>query len=61
MAINVREDYSLKNLNTFGIDVSARYFIEVSNLYEINQVFEDSRFLKCSKLILGGGEQCTVH
>ncbi len=55
MAINVREDYSLKNLNTFGIDVSARYFIEVSNLYEINQVFEDSRFLKCSKLILGGG------
>ncbi len=53
--MNVKENISLKPYNTFGVDVSAEYFVEVSNSLEIKQLFEDQKFKHLPKLVLGGG------
>lgn len=51
----IHENYSLKKLNTFGIDASARYFTELTNVEEIQEVLLHQDFSKMQKLILGGG------
>ncbi len=53
--LKILSDISLKNLNTFGIEVKARYFVEISSISELCQVLtgEDTRSFR--KLILGGG------
>ena len=51
----IKENHSLQKLNTFGIDVFARYFVEVSDLDQIKEALTDTRFLNAQKLILGGG------
>ncbi len=51
----ILKNHSLKKLNTFGIDASARYFAEVSTVNEILEVLSQKAFLNARKLILGGG------
>ncbi len=51
----VRENYPLKNLNTFHIDALAKYFVEVASNEEILEVLDESKFASDAKLILGGG------
>lgn len=51
----IHENYSLKKLNTFGIDASARYFTEVSTVVAIQEILSEQTFIKTPKLILGGG------
>ncbi len=51
----IRENYSLKELNTFGIDISSRYFTEVSSVSGFQSLFKDPDFLNIPQLILGGG------
>lgn len=53
----MQENYSLKNLNTFGVDVSARYFVEVSTVEELLSVLKNNQLLTIhhSPLFLGGG------
>jgi len=51
----IHENYSLKKLNTFHIDASATYFVEVSLPEEIDEVLSENKFLSVPKLILGGG------
>ena len=53
--MNVHENYSLKNYNTFGVEVSAKYFVEVSNLEDLIQALQYSKTQNSSLLILGGG------
>jgi UDP-N-acetylmuramate dehydrogenase len=53
--MKILENHSLKKLNTFGIDASARYFAEFSNLQDIQEIFSDAKFSKSNRLILGGG------
>ena len=52
-----QENYSLKRLNTFGIDVAAEYFSTFQNTDELALCFDQfSTFnLQTSTLILGGG------
>ncbi len=50
-----KENYPLKKLNTFGIDVYARYFAEVTNIEHLREVFRTDLRQKKSHLILGGG------
>ncbi len=52
--MNVYENYSLKPLNTFNIDVKARYYYEV---FDENELKEIINLIKCNKnfLILGSG------
>lgn len=51
--MKILENYSLKKLNTFGIDASAKYFAELSTIEEIKEAL--SEFSATKKLILGGG------
>lgn len=53
--MQVPENYSLRKLNTFGIEASARYFAECSTVEELRSVLADPRFTDVPKMILGGG------
>lgn len=52
---NLLENYSLKHLNTFGIDTKAKFFCEVSTIDEIRELAAEPKFAEIPKLILGGG------
>ena len=51
----LKENYSLKSLNTFGLDVLARWFIEVFQEEEAVEFIVDNLHRKQPLLILGGG------
>jgi len=51
----VHENYSLKNHNTFGIDVAAKYFAEVNNIEDIIQLLAEPKFKISKKLVIGVG------
>ncbi len=53
--MKLHNGYSLKNNNTFGVDVTCRFFAEIENSLEIKQLLSERRFRNSEKLILGGG------
>ena len=53
--LQIQEHVSLKNFNTFGIDVSARYFVEIGHEDELVELFMDPQWLQTERLVLGGG------
>src|ERR1700759_397679 len=53
--LQIQENVSLKNFNTFGIDASARYFVEINHEDELVELFMDPQWLQTDRLILGGG------
>lgn len=53
--INIQENYPLKSLNTFGLDVKARYFVAVHSVEELRPVLADSVYGRLPRLVLGGG------
>lgn len=52
--LKIIENVSLKNLNTFKIDVKAKFFCEVTNKEDILEL-SDEGFFKKKWIILGGG------
>src|SRR5690554_5608123 len=55
MNIIIQENISLKKHNTFGIDVSARYFVRIEREEQLKELFSIEHFHSIPKLILGGG------
>jgi UDP-N-acetylmuramate dehydrogenase len=53
--MEIQEDISLKQYNTFGIDVHAKYFASVTSVPELEEIFNSKLQSPNSKLILGGG------
>ncbi|MBK0378158.1 UDP-N-acetylmuramate dehydrogenase [Mucilaginibacter segetis] len=53
--LQIQENVSLKNFNTFGIDADARYFVEISHAEELTELFADPQWLQTERLVLGGG------
>lgn len=53
--IEIKENYSLKDFNTFGIDVLARYFAEVTSLDKLKELLCSPIAQNNSHLIIGGG------
>ncbi len=53
--MKVLENFSLKKFNTFGIDVSAKYFLEAGSVSDIQSYLDDKRVGELPRLILGGG------
>ena len=53
--LQIQENVSLKNFNTFGIDVSAKYFVEINHEDELVELFMDPQWLQVERLVLGGG------
>lgn len=51
--MKIQENISLKGYNTFGIDVTARFFVEVTSLLQLQKVLELKAYPK--KFILSGG------
>jgi UDP-N-acetylmuramate dehydrogenase len=53
--MRIEENISLKKMNSFGIDVNARYFISINEEREINKLRNMKIFMDYPRLILGGG------
>ncbi|MBL0343021.1 MAG: UDP-N-acetylmuramate dehydrogenase [Bacteroidetes bacterium] len=53
--MNLKENISLKQYNTFGIDVLASYFATFSNTAELATLLSDFSTQQLPKLVLGGG------
>jgi UDP-N-acetylmuramate dehydrogenase len=51
----IKENFSLKNYNTFGIDAKCRFFVECSSLDELTQFLENHNKSDVPLMILGGG------
>ncbi len=51
----IQENISLKPYNTFGVDVSARYFAEVNSVEELIETLKFSKIQTLPLLFLGGG------
>jgi len=55
MSIVFQENKSLKELNTFGVEAFAKYFLEINNEQELADVLDDEKVKDLPLLILGGG------
>lgn len=53
--MEIKENISLKPYNTFRIDVTARYFVEITSEDELNQLLNNRKFKTMKKFFLGGG------
>lgn len=53
--MTITENISLKPYNTFGIEVRASHFANVSSADEVKQIFSNPLTQELPKLVLGGG------
>lgn len=53
--MQIEENISLKKNNTFGIDVRARFYIDLKDENDINEMLALQEFKDGKKLLLGGG------
>jgi UDP-N-acetylmuramate dehydrogenase len=53
--LQIHENVSLKNFNTFGIEAYARYFVEINHKEELKELFADNKWHNINRLVLGGG------
>jgi UDP-N-acetylmuramate dehydrogenase len=53
--LQIQENVSLKNFNTFGIDASARYFVEIAHEDDLAELFMDPQWMHIKRLVMGGG------
>ena len=51
----IKENVSLKPYNTFGLDVNARYFVEITGTEQLLVLLKDPAWASQRKLFLGGG------
>ncbi len=51
----ILESVSLKGLNTFGVEASARWFTEVNSEEDLFELFSDDQWKQAKRLIIGGG------
>lgn len=53
--MQIFENFSLKSHNTFGVEVSADYFVDIESERDLQELFSDGRWINSPRLILGGG------
>lgn len=53
--MQILENYNLEKLNTFGISVSAKFFVEIGQEAEIQNLLNHPVFKENPKFFLGGG------
>jgi len=53
-------DYSLQNLNTFGIAARASQFLRIEQLAQLQAIFADAQLKAMPRLILGGGSNLVL-
>lgn len=50
----VQEHVSLKSINTFGMNVSARWYVAIQSKTDLQELFADKKIV-ANHFILGGG------
>ncbi len=53
--LNVKENISLKPFNTFGIEASGTYFVEINSEQDFLELLKTEVYKNNSRLIIGGG------
>lgn len=53
--MTIHKNISLKKFNTFGIDVSAKYYCEINSVNELKDLLKTEISRNEKKLVLGGG------
>ncbi len=53
--MKIKENFSLKDLNTFGVEARAGYFAGINSEEELAELFRSPVFKENKKLVLGGG------
>ena len=53
--MQILRDISLQPYNTFGIDVSARYWVTITSVDDLQELLRNPAYQSLPKLILGGG------
>lgn len=53
--LSLQHEISLRPFNTFGIDVTASSYLEVTSADDLFQVFNSPELMSQSRLVIGGG------
>ncbi|MDB5011767.1 MAG: murB [Mucilaginibacter sp.] len=53
--LQIEQNVSLKNFNTFGVEANARYFVEINHEDDLTELFMDPQWQQVQRLVLGGG------
>jgi len=53
--LQIQENVSLGNFNTFGVEANARYFVEINRKEDLTELFLDPQWRQAELLVLGGG------
>ncbi|HVW98268.1 MAG TPA: UDP-N-acetylmuramate dehydrogenase [Mucilaginibacter sp.] len=53
--LQIQENVSLKNFNTFGVNASARYFVEINHRDDLVELLMDPQWQQVNRLVVGGG------
>ncbi len=53
--MNILQNHSLKPYNTFGLEATAQYFVEVTTVEELQEVLQQADLKALPRFILGGG------
>jgi UDP-N-acetylmuramate dehydrogenase len=53
--MEIKKDYDLTKLNTFGVSAKAKLFVELNNELDLKELFGSREFKENKKLFLGGG------
>jgi UDP-N-acetylmuramate dehydrogenase len=53
--MTIQQSISLKPYNTFGLEATARFFVEIQSVEELKSTLQNPDFQSIDKLFLGGG------
>jgi UDP-N-acetylmuramate dehydrogenase len=53
--MKILKNYNLKDLNTFGVDVKTKFFIEINKEEDLAELFGQEEFKNNHRIFLGGG------
>jgi len=53
--LQIQQNVSLKNFNSFGIEARAKYFIEINHEGDLVELFMDPQWAQMPRLVMGGG------
>ena len=53
--LQIHQNVSLKNFNSFGIEAFARYFVEINHADDLAELFKDVQWQQTPRLVMSGG------
>ena len=55
LQMQIKQNVSLKPYNTFGLEATARFFVEIHSVEELKSILQNPDYQSIDKLFLGGG------